>query len=205
MKIGIMGGTFDPIHNGHMMLAQYAYQMQHLDEVWFLPNGHPPHKSERTIETGIPDRMDMLRGAIEGTSYFKISSYEVDRTQISYSYETMEHFKAVYPQHTFYFIVGADSLFSIESWRHPDRLLKVCHILAAYRDDIDTDEEMMTQIQFLRKKYHAKIAILKTPLYEVSSSEIRMMIKEGRDVSGLVPRNVKKYIAEHHLYEECEL
>ena len=110
MRIGIMGGTFDPIHNGHLMLGEYAYQQFHLDEVWYMPNGNPPHKSNPEIRKDLQDRAEMTRLAIEEIPYFRLCTYEMDRKETSYSYQTMEYFKETYPQDEFYFIIGADSL-----------------------------------------------------------------------------------------------
>ena len=91
MRIGIMGGTFDPIHNGHLMLGEYAYQQFHLDEVWYMPNGNPPHKSNPEIRKDLQDRAEMTRLAIEEIPYFQICTYEMDRKETSYSYQTMEY------------------------------------------------------------------------------------------------------------------
>ena len=117
MRIGIMGGTFDPIHNGHLMLGEYAYQQFHLDEVWYMPNGNPPHKSNPEIRKDLQDRAEMTRLAIEEIPYFRLCTYEMDRKETSYSYQTMEYFKETYPQDEFYFIIGADSLFNLESFK----------------------------------------------------------------------------------------
>ncbi|MEG0228731.1 MAG: nicotinate (nicotinamide) nucleotide adenylyltransferase, partial [Lachnospiraceae bacterium] len=162
MKIGIMGGTFDPLHNGHVMLAQYAYRMFALDEVWFLPNGMPPHKSKATIESLTKHRVEMIQAAISQYSYFKLCLYETRHKQISYSYQTMEYFKEQFPQNEFYFIIGADSLFAIEHWKYPQRLLSTCTVLAACRDDKGT-EDMQHQIFYLNQKYQAEIKLLRTP------------------------------------------
>ena len=121
MKIGIMGGTFDPIHNGHVMLGEYARDLFSLDEIWFMPNGNPPHKMNEKIESQTKHRVEMVRRAIADKDGFVLQLYEVERQEINYSYLTMEHFKEVYPECEFYFIIGADSLFALESWRHPEK------------------------------------------------------------------------------------
>ncbi|MGN0333431.1 MAG: nicotinate-nucleotide adenylyltransferase [Lachnospiraceae bacterium] len=201
MKIGIMGGTFDPIHNGHLMIAKTAYSQYHLDEIWFMPNGNPPHKEKSNIGSDVEKRVEMVRLAIEGYRDFQIELYEALKKTISYSYETMEHFVKLYPEHEFFFIIGADSLFSIEKWVHPERLFATCTILAAYRDEIDTREEMYTQINYLKKKYNARIELIISPLVKISSSEIRAYCIEKKDISGLVPEKVKEYIRKEGLYE----
>lgn len=201
MKIGIMGGTFDPIHNGHLMLAEYAYQQFSLDEVWFMPNGNPPHKSNETIETQTKNRVEMVKRAIAEKSYFALQLYEVENKKVHYSYKTMEYFKKRYPENEFYFIIGADSLFSIEKWVHPELLLKDCIVLAAYRDDKGT-EEMLSQIEYLSKKYSADIRLLNTPNVDISSSEIRDNLKDGESIKKMVPISVFAYIEENQLYRD---
>lgn len=200
MKIGIVGGTFDPIHNGHLMLGEYAKQLFDLEEIWFMPNGNPPHKSNATIETQTKHRVEMVQRAIADRNNFKIQLYEVNRKEINYSYLTMEHFCELYPENQFYFIIGADSLFAIEQWAEPARLLKTCTILAAYRDDKGT-RKMEEQIQYLNRKYEADICLLNTTNVDVSSSQIRNMIKNGETIDTLVPETVCAYIKEHRLYQ----
>lgn len=202
MKIGIMGGTFDPIHNGHLMLGEAAYEMFRLDEIWFMPNGNPPHKLNSAIESDVSHRVEMVRLAIEGHENFKLQEYEALKKEVSYSYDTLEYFQKEYADNEFYFIIGADSLFAIESWVHPERLFLTCTILAAYRDDIDTKEEMYGQINYLKKKYKARIELLATPLIRVSSSELRSRLKKDENINTMVPDSVRAYILEHHLYKE---
>ena len=204
MKIGIMGGTFDPIHNGHLMIAHAAYEQFGLDQVWFMPNGNPPHKSQADIRSDVKDRVEMVRIAIDGCKDFILQPYEADRKKVSCSYETMEHFTKEYPSDTFYFIIGADSLFALETWVHPERIFPTCTILAAYRDEIDTKEEMEKQMKYLEKKYDANIRLLVSPLLKISSSEIRKLCLEGKEIEGLVPESVREYIRKEGLYEPAD-
>ena len=141
MKIGIMGGTFDPIHNGHLMLGHAAYETFSLDQIWFMPNGNPPHKKSETIKSTAEDRMKMTSLAIAPFPEFVLQPYEALREEVSCSYQTMEYFKEMYPEDEFYFIIGADSLMAIETWVHPERIFPTCTILATYRDEIKTKEE----------------------------------------------------------------
>lgn len=201
MKIGILGGTFDPIHNGHLMVGEYAYRKFALDEVWFMPNGNPPHKQGALIRQMTRHRICMTELAIEDIPYFKLCTYEAERTEISYSYETMEHFHEVYPEHQFYFIIGADSLLTLDSWKCPKRLLQLTIILAAYRDDMDTPEEMDSRIHCLKQKYHGDIRLLRTPILPLSSSEIRQRIREGLSCRGMLPVKTAEYIERHHIYQ----
>lgn len=201
-KIGIMGGTFDPVHNGHLMLADTAYRQFDLDQVWFLPNGNPPHKKEENIGTDARHRSRMVALAIQGRDYCRLEEYEVRRREVSCSYQTLEHFRKQYPEDEFYFIIGADSLFAIETWVHPERIFPACVILAACRDDHDTLEEMKVQIEHLKKVYpKARIQLLRSPLIPVSSSEIRRKIQAGLSIAEEVPEEVEGYIKEEELYE----
>ena len=203
MNIGIMGGTFDPIHSGHLMLGRFARDLFALDEIWFMPNGIPPHKSNDSIELRTKHRIEMVKRAISNEKDFILQLYEVENQEVNYSYLTMEHFREIYPEHEFSFIIGADSLFNIEKWKCPERLLKTCVILAAYRDG-KNKKEMDEQIAYLNQKYGADIHLLNTPNVDISSSEIRDKLRQHEDVSDLMPLCVYEYILENQLYEEAE-
>ncbi len=200
MKIGIMGGTFDPIHNGHLMLGRSALEAFELDKVWYMPNGNPPHKDISLIKTDVKDRVEMVRLAISPYREFRLETYEAKRQEVSYSYSTMEYMKGIYPEDDFYFIIGADSLFMIDQWVHPERIFPTCTILAAYRDEINTRQAMEAKIHELKENYHARIRLLVTPLINVSSHELRRDVREGRSIKGQVPAAVNAYILENHLY-----
>ena len=201
MKIGIMGGTFDPIHNGHLMLGEYARDLFELDEIWFMPNGNPPHKISDSIESQTKHRVEMVRRSIANKKGFKLQLYEVERKEVNYSYLTMEHFNAMYHDDEFYFIIGADSLFSLERWVHPEKLVKTCVILAAYRDNKNT-EEMEQQIAYLNQKFEADIRLLKTPNVNISSTDIRQRLRNGLPVDDMIPESVYEYIQEHQLFRD---
>ncbi len=119
---------------------------------------------------------------------------------MSYSYSTMEYFKGIYPEDNFYFIIGADSLFMIDQWVHPERIFPTCTVLAAYRDEINTRQAMEEKIRKLNDTYGARIRLLVTPLVRVSSHELRKDVREGRSIASHVPAAVNAYILEHHLY-----
>lgn len=195
-----MGGTFDPIHNGHLMLGNAAYEAFDLDEVWFMPNGNPPHKKNSTIEADVTDRVRMVDLAIQGVPYFRQELYEAERKEISCSYQTMEHFHNTCPDDQFYFIIGADSLFAIDSWIHPERIFPNCTILATYRDEVNSKGKMEGKIEELRERFHADIRLLITPLLRISSHELRSMIKEGRKIDDYLPQTVSEYIHQNKLY-----
>ena len=202
MEIGIMGGTFDPIHKGHLNLASHALSQFSLDEIWFMPNGRPPHKDNTKITTTAADRVNMTRLAIEHTDKFCLNTYEAYREQTSYTFETLTYLKEKYPENRFYFIIGADSLCMIDQWVKPERIFPNCVILAACRDDMDTPGEMLERIAILQSEYtDIDIRILNAPLMDISSSYIRKQIAAGEDVSDYIPQKVEQYIRSHHLYE----
>ena len=201
-RIGIMGGTFDPIHNGHLTLGEYAKKQFMLDEIWFMPNGNPPHKQENQQQrTHSSLREEMVSLAIQGYEGFRLEEYESNRAGISYTYQTMEHFNKIYPDVKFYFIIGADSLFAFDTWYHPERIVKTCVLLAAYRDDKNEMGIMEEQIAKLKSMFEGSdFRILFSPLVPVSSSDIRRRVKEGLPVTGMVPDTVEEYIYSHNLY-----
>ena len=200
MKIGIMGGTFDPVHNGHLALAKCACRDYLLDQVWFMPNGHPPHKDNNKIVCTPEQRAQMVSLAIRGHERFRLEDYELKQQKVCCSYETMEHFKKARPDDTFYFIIGADSLFSIEQWVHVERLFPTCTVLAGFRDDKSSRSVMRSRMRLLRGKYQADIRLLTMPPVDVSSHELRRMLMEHADVSAYLPEAVEAYIRENRLY-----
>lgn len=203
MKIGIMGGTFDPIHIGHLLLGEFAYEDFGLDEIWFLPNGNPPHKDTPAgadeQKDALSHRVEMVKRAIEGVPYFRLNLSEAVTDRHSYTYETMQKFNRLYPDDKFFFILGADSLFSIEKWMYFREIFPTCTILAAMRDDKDADE-MKRQIRYLCDRYGADIKLLQAPLVEISSTTIRRRAADGKSVRYMVPDAVGEYITKHNLY-----
>ena len=203
MKIGIMGGTFDPIHIGHLLLGEFAYEEFGLDEIWYLPNGNPPHK-QQAEESTLNHRVEMIRQAIRNVPYFKLCLHEAKETEHSYTYQTMRELNTLYPENDFYFILGADSLFSIETWKYFREIFPTCTILAAMRDDKDA-ADMRMQIRYLEEKYGARIRILQAPLLEISSTTLRERASRGQSVSYMVPDAVAEYIKKNRLYQKRKL
>ena len=202
-KIGIMGGTFDPIHNAHLMLGRQALTEYHLDEVWFMPSHNPPHKTDHRV-TGTKDRCEMVKLAIAGEPRFRFSDFEISRAGNTYTAQTLKLLKEAYPKHTFFFIVGADSLYHIESWYHPEEVMRQVTILAAGRECEDASCTLEEQAAYLIKKYGAAIFLLHSDTMEVSSQELREREMNGGRIHNLVPENVERYIEEHGLYQNPE-
>lgn len=199
-KIGIMGGTFDPIHTGHLMLAEWALDAAGLDQVWIIPTGQSYMKADRKVLPG-RERLHMVKLAAEGNDKLKCLDLEIEREGYTYSYETMEHLKELYPEDSFYFIEGADCLFSMENWKYPERLLGSCTILAAVRGD-SSFQKLEEKRAELLDKFGGEIQLMPFPQMEISSTDIRNRLAEGKSIRYMVPDRVLQYIQEKGLYHE---
>ena len=193
-KIGIMGGTFNPVHNAHLAIAQCACKEYGLDGVMFLPNCIPPHKkSSGTVDTEF--RVEMVKAAIENNNKFFISLYEIEKGGISYTVDTLKHFSEIYEN--IYFIIGGDSIRDFPKWYKPDEISKLCSFIAYPRNGLDFEEHT----KIMKTEYGAKVFRLTAPEIDISSSGIRELIKKGEPFSHLVPEKVYKIIKENKLYE----
>lgn len=197
-RIGIMGGTFNPIHNGHLIIADNAREQFQLDKVIFMPTGLMPHK-EYGGRGMAAHRCEMVRLAIEGNEHFLLSDYEVYRTEVNYTYQTLAVIQEQYPQAQLYFILGADSLFGFQKWRCPERICEQAIVLAAVRDNM-TENKVDEQIRILREQYGSQIYRLESPNFSVSSNSIRSRIREHQTIRYMVPDPVRDYIARQGLY-----
>lgn len=197
-NIGIMGGTFDPIHYGHLLIAQSAAEEFNLEQVIFLPTGRPPHKEDVMVTDG-ERRCIMVQKAIADNRNFHLSKLEIRNHEISYTYGTLEKLTEDHPDTHFYFIMGEDSLLDFETWKYPQKVCELASILVAVRNDTDgsTLEEHLKKV---REKFHADIYPLHSPNYSVSSRDIRDRIKNGQSVRYLLPEPVEGYIARENLY-----
>ena len=197
-KIGILGGSFDPIHNGHLAIAESAYRDFGLDEVWLIPAGHSPNKDENKM-TNARTRAEMVALAIEEIPYFKLSMYEIEKEGTSFTYLTLSEFKELYPDTEFYFIMGADSLDYFEKWRHPEIICEKATILVSVRDDMDL-EDIENKICALKSLFHAQIYPLSCPKIDISSSDIRLALSNNCDLPNGLPNKVAEYIQKNSLY-----
>lgn len=199
-KIGILGGTFDPFHKGHFMLAKTAYEQFPLDEIWIMPNATPPHKKE-IRQTEFSVRCEMIRLAIEDAPYMKLCSVEKSEENYHYTYQTLSKFHEKYPDDQFYFIIGADSLEDFPTWRKPEVIAKLCTLLVASRDETGI-YQLKEKIKEIEEKFDAKCLILNSPKVEAASSRIRELVSEGEDVTQYVGTKVRDYIIKEHLYSD---
>ena len=198
--IGIIGGTFDPVHNGHLMLGKQAYMESGLDEIWFMPSHIPPHKKDHVVTDG-KQRLDMLYLALENFPYCRVSEFEMERDGNTYTAQTFELLKKQYTDIRFSFIIGADSLFQIESWYHPEKVMAMTTLLVSGREYESGNITLEMQADYLHKKYQADIRFLHNEEMDISSAGIRKKVLEGKDIAGDVPDKVKEYIVFHNLYK----
>ncbi len=198
-RVGIMGGTFDPIHIGHLILAESAYEQFQLDTVQFLPSGNPPHKTDRTDGASDGERLEMVALAIRGNPHFTLDAEEMRRTGLSYTSDTLVCLKRQHPDTDYYFIIGADSLLSFDTWRKPEIICQNCVLLAAVRDGL-APSAMEEKMRKLRERYGAEIHLLQTPNIDVSSTKLRAWRQEGRSLRYYVPDAVLDYIGQNGIY-----
>lgn len=195
MKTGLYGGTFDPLHNGHMKVAQAAKNHLQLDRIIFIPAGDPPHKTEQAI-TDKSHRLAMTKLAAEAEGAF-VSDWELSNTEKSYSVKTVQHFKELYPDDEIFFIIGADSFRDLPSWWHYRELMSLCNFVVVSRPDIEKSTFLS---RFAGDETPPRVFFLDDIFMDISSTKIRQMVKAGEDVSRLVPSAIAEYIENNGLY-----
>ncbi|MFC4800870.1 nicotinate-nucleotide adenylyltransferase [Neobacillus sp. GCM10023253] len=186
VKVGILGGTFDPPHFGHLLIANEVLAALSLDEIWLMPNREPPHK-KKSESISNNDRLQMLDLAIEGNQAFKIQPIELDREGPSYTLDTMKVLNETYPGHQFHFIIGADMIEYLPKWHKIDELVKLVQFVGVQRPSYSHLTEY-------------PILYVDVPAMEVSSSMIRERFKNGKTARYLMPDSIIHYIEENHLY-----
>lgn len=197
-RVGIIGGTFNPIHIGHLILAEHAQCEYNLDEILFIPTGIS-HFKDPSIVLDKKKRIAMTGGAIEDNPRFALSTIETERPGNSYTYETLEELKAANPDTEYYLIVGADSLFQMEKWMKPEVIMKDAIILVSVRKG-QSRRELEEKANELMEKYNSEIKILQCPYIDISSTEIRDRIKEGKSIRYMVTDDTLAYIEKFKLY-----
>ena len=192
-RLGVFGGTFDPIHNGHLIVAQDVLEKLHLAQVLFLLSARPPHKNSAATASW-QDRLGMLRIALKGNPRFQASDIEIKRAGPSYTAETMDQLQARYgSKYHVLFVMGADNIFDVFTWHEPERLLTSRSLVVVPRPGCD--------LRDLDPGVAEKVTLVQTPLIEISSSEIRQRVREGRSIKYLVPKEVATYIHRQRLYQ----
>ena len=194
MRVGIMGGTLDPVHMGHIQIAETALREMKLDRIMLLPTGDPPHKAHPTPKA---DRWRMAQLAAETVTGMFACSVEIGRTGTTYTVDTLRDLHTFNPDTQWYYLIGADTLDVLDSWRSFDQVAKMCTFVVAGRGDEPASAERMA---YLADRYGARFEVLSVSGPEVSSSDIRSRTANGQDIRGLVPENVRMYIEDHGLY-----
>ncbi|EGX29122.1 nicotinate-nucleotide adenylyltransferase [Candidatus Arthromitus sp. SFB-mouse-NYU] len=200
LKIGVLGGTFNPIHNGHINIANKIYNEFKLEKVLFLLNKIPPHKNYIELLSDHV-RLEMLRKAIKDYVYFDIEYYELKKDSISYTYESLEYLKNHFGYNELFFIIGSDNLINFESWKGIDRIFKSAVIVVYLRLDSHLNDVLNLK-KYYEDVYNAHIKIFLGEIINLSSTEIREKIIKNENIFGLVPNDVYDYIISERLYLE---
>ena len=197
-KIGILGGTFDPIHNGHLLLGESAREQFSLDRIIFMPNNLAHLKNRTEISSG-DTRYQMVKMAIADNPYFTCSRLEIDKPEGTYTIDTINELKLMYPGDELYLILGGDSIIGIDSWYKADELLKSCVILAAVREEADLPA-LDRKRRELNTRFGADIRIMTFNRIDISSTDIRQRVKTGRSVRYLLPDECIEFMCIKGLY-----
>ena len=198
-RIGVLGGTFDPVHNGHLYIANALSAALGLEHVVWVPAGRPPHKTGQIVSKD-RDRLAMLDLALAGSATDEIDTIDIDRTGPSYTADTLEILAERFSPARLFFLMGEDSLRDLPSWHDPERLLRIAELGVAARPGVDADlESVARQIPAVRGRVH----LVPTEEIAISSSDIRRRVRENQSIQGLVPASVETYIRDHRLYQSC--
>ncbi|WP_055668323.1 nicotinate-nucleotide adenylyltransferase [Desnuesiella massiliensis] len=200
MKIGVFGGTFDPIHNGHLYIANEALKKLNLDQVIFMPSGNPPHKIKKVITDG-NIRYEMVNMAVRDYKLFGVSDYEIRKQGLSFTFETLEYLNKLYENSTLYFITGADCLIDLHTWKAIDRILNACTFVVFNRPGY-SKEDILKQKSIIEERFNKEIIFIELLNLEISSSYIRNSIKENLRVDYFLPSGVYNTIEALDLYKE---
>ncbi len=193
MRTGILGGTFDPIHYAHLFVAEEARQRFELEQVVFIPCGIPPHKKSYAVSPA-EHRFAMTLLATASNPYFRASRIEIERGGVSYTVDTLEQWLSLYPHHELFLIMGADSLAYMTSWKQPERICQMAHIIAASRPGFDLASLHLPDT-LCRRVY-----VMEMPLLDISATDIRNRVRRGASIRYLTPDSVVQYILKHQLY-----
>jgi nicotinate-nucleotide adenylyltransferase len=201
MRIGIFGGTFDPVHTGHLILAEQGREQGRLDEVWFVPAAHPPHKEEPDL-TRFEQRVEMLALAIAGNPAFRIDELEKERPGPSYTADTLAELRRRHPAHEFLLLIGSDTLLDLPHWYQPLRVLEHAGLLVMMRPgSAALTAEQLRERLYLADGTPLRLEMIQTPQIDISSRDLRRRAAAGRSLRYFLPRAVECYIHEKRLYK----
>jgi nicotinate-nucleotide adenylyltransferase len=196
-RIGIYGGTFDPVHLGHLVLAEQCREQCQLDEIWFVPAGVPPHKVDAEISSS-QTRREMLELALAGHESFRIQTLELDRPGLSFTVDTLQTFHDQRPDAELFLLLGADSVHDLPGWREPERILQLASVVAVNRGHQQID--LAAAVQHLGAHAAGRVLPVEMPAIDLASRDLRQRVQAGKSIRYLVPRAVEVYIAQHRLY-----
>jgi len=198
-RIGVIGGTFDPIHYGHLAAAEEARVRVNLEKVLFAVAGLPPHKLDEEV-TPVEHRLAMVQLGIFSNPDFELSRVDVDRSGPSYTVDTISILQEQWGQGTeMFFILGLDSLVEVPTWHEPERLIQLCHLVAVARPGFEVD---MRQLEDSVPGISSRVEIIGMPEVDISSSDLQRRVREGLPIRYQVPEEVERYIREHRLYQQ---
>ncbi|MCX7666161.1 MAG: nicotinate-nucleotide adenylyltransferase [Gemmataceae bacterium] len=200
MRIGIFGGTFDPIHIGHLVVAEQCREQAKLDQVWFIPTAQPPHKPNSLV-TSFDRRADMVRLAIAGQEHrFLVSEIEKERSGPSYTLDTIQQLQRQYPEHEFFLCLGADCLPEMHLWYHPQEICQLVPLLVAARPNYPVWSREQLADSLGISPSQVRLTLVEVPLIELASRDLRRRVQEKRSILYLVPHAVQVFISEKKLY-----
>lgn len=202
-KIGILGGTFNPIHNGHIHIGKEALKALALDEVIFVPTGRPRHKLNDASLLNENLRYRMVGLAIQGHEGFSISDYEINKKGFSFTYETLKYFSEIYKDSHLYFISGADCLINIYKWKNVADIFKRATLVVFNRPGF-SKEDILAQKKKVEEDFNTEIIFLDVEPLEISSTDIRKAVKNQDEITDIIPKTVMNFIKEHNLYKSQE-
>ena len=198
-RLGLLGGSFDPVHNGHLQIARDACRFFELDQVLFIPAPLPPHKQQQQL-TSVEDRMAMLELALEDEPDFSVSNIETERPGPSYTVDTLRALRSVYPGVQLVFIIGLDTLLDLPNWKDVETVFGLCEFAVLTRPGWKAEE--LKDLPFSNERIQQLASCVHTGTeHPAASSSIRALVQSGQDISGLVPACVSGYIDSHHLYQ----
>ncbi|MBC8061105.1 MAG: nicotinate-nucleotide adenylyltransferase [Clostridiaceae bacterium] len=200
LKKAIFGGTFDPIHNGHIYLAYEALELLKLDKVIFVPSGNPPHKTNKIITDALI-RCELVKSAIINESKFEMDSIEVNNSGLSYTYKTLEYFNQLEKTTEWYFLTGSDCLMDLHYWKNVSGILELCNFVVFNRPGFDKNRISQVKLE-VEKKYNKEIILLQIEPLDISSTMIRQKVKNNEEIEALVSKSVEASIRKLGLYKE---
>ncbi len=192
MKLGIFGGTFDPPHAGHLIVAEHVREQLGLERVIFIPAVIPPHKQQRPDITAAEGRLEMVRRAIADNPSFSLSDTEIQRGGVSFSVDTLKSLRMEYPSDGLYLLIGMDNVRDFRTWKDPEMIKRIAHVVVMTRPGFQPDDDIQGDLKAM--------TVCEVPEIGISSREIRDRVEKGRSIRYLVPSEVLVYIAEHRLY-----